>query len=224
MNKLVLVLILGENVQSLTTEYDAVLCLVAQLCLTLWDAMDCSPPGSSVHGILQARILEWVACPPPGDLPNPGIKPRSPTLQANSLPSETPGSMMLPVGFSWMPYLPRWHSGKESACQCRRHRFNPWVWKIPWRNWKPTLVLSPGESHGQRSLAGYSPWGCKESDTTEYTCMAWLLIRLKMFLPFLSLFNVLPRKSVGFCQMLFLCLLIGSYGSSPFIFGILGIG
>ena len=37
--------------------------------------MDHSPPGSSVHGILQARILECVACPPPGDLPNPGIKP-----------------------------------------------------------------------------------------------------------------------------------------------------
>ena len=39
--------------------------------------MDCSPPGSSVHGILQARILEWVACPPPGGLPNPGIEPES---------------------------------------------------------------------------------------------------------------------------------------------------
>ena len=43
----------------------------------LCDPMDCSPPGSSVHGILQARILEWVPCSPPGDLPNPGIKPSS---------------------------------------------------------------------------------------------------------------------------------------------------
>ena len=42
-------------------------------------------------GILQARILEWLPCPPPGDLPNPGIKPRSPTLQMDSLPSEPPG-------------------------------------------------------------------------------------------------------------------------------------
>ena len=49
-----------------------------------------SPPGSSVHGILQARILEWVAIPPPGDLPNPGIAPRSPALQADSFPSEPP--------------------------------------------------------------------------------------------------------------------------------------
>ena len=43
--------------------------------LTLCDPMDCSPPGSSVHGILQARTLEWVASPPPGDLPDPGIEP-----------------------------------------------------------------------------------------------------------------------------------------------------
>ena len=52
--------------------------------------MDCSPPDSSVHGILQATILKWVAIPSPGDLPNPGIEPRSPALQADSLPSEPP--------------------------------------------------------------------------------------------------------------------------------------
>ena len=50
-------------------------------------------------------------------------------------------------------------SGKEPACQCRRHKrrgFDPWVGKIPWRRaWQPTPVFSPGESHGQRSLAGY---------------------------------------------------------------------
>ena len=46
--------------------------------------------------------------------------------------------------------------------------FEPWVGKIPWRRkWKPTPVLLPGKSHGWRSLAGYRPWGCKESDTTE---------------------------------------------------------
>ena len=45
-----------------------------QSCLTLCDPMDCSPPGSSVHGILQARIVEWLPCSPPGDLPDPGIK------------------------------------------------------------------------------------------------------------------------------------------------------
>ena len=56
-----------------------------------------------------------------------------------------------------------------SVClQCGRPGFNPWVGKIPWRRkWQPTPVLLPGKSHGLRSLAGYSPWGRKESDTTE---------------------------------------------------------
>ena len=53
--------------------------------------MDCSPLGSSVHGILQARILDWVAIPFSRGLPDPGIEPRSPVLQADSLPSESPG-------------------------------------------------------------------------------------------------------------------------------------
>ena len=52
---------------------------------------DCSPPSSSVHGILQARILEWVAISFSRDLPDPGIKPRSPTLQADALTSAPPG-------------------------------------------------------------------------------------------------------------------------------------
>ena len=66
--------------------------------------------------------------------------------------------------------LPRWCSGKESAYQCRRCRFNNWVKKIPWRRkWQPTPVFLLGKSHGQESLEGYSPWGCKESDTTEHT-------------------------------------------------------
>ena len=67
--------------------------------------------------------------------------------------------------------LPRWLSGKESTCQCRRcrrWRFNPWAGKIPWRRkWKPAPVFLPGESHGQRSLVGYSPWGHKQSDMSE---------------------------------------------------------
>ena len=104
------------------------LCLVTQSCLTLCDPMDCSPPGSSM-GIIQARILEWVAISsskgsspsrdqsrvsytagfavwatreaiysgmgccflPQGNLPNPGIESRFPTLQPDSLPSEPPG-------------------------------------------------------------------------------------------------------------------------------------
>ena len=61
--------------------------------------------------------------------------------------------------------LPRWLSGKESACQCRRCEFSPWVGKIFWRRKRqPTPIFLPGESHGQRSLVSYSPWGPKESD------------------------------------------------------------
>ena len=53
-----------------------------QLCPTLCNSMDCSPPGSSVHGILEAKILEWVACPPPEYLPDPKIEPASLTSPA----------------------------------------------------------------------------------------------------------------------------------------------
>ena len=57
---------------------------------------------------------------------------------------------------------------KEICPQCRRPVFYPWVGKLPWRReWQPTPVFLPGEFHGQRSLAGYSPYGFKESDTTE---------------------------------------------------------
>ena len=95
--------------------------------------MDSSPPGFSVHGIPQARIVEWVACPPPRDLTDPGIKSSSLT---------------------------------SPPCNAE---FNPWVGKIPWRRkWQPTPVFLPGEFHGQRSLAGCSPWCHKESDTIEW--------------------------------------------------------
>ena len=109
---------------------------VAQSCPTLRDPMDCSPPGSSIHGIFQAGGLEWAAT-------------------------------VCKMGF------PGSASGKEPACQRRRLkrcRFDPWVGKIPWRRaGQPTPVSLPGESHGQRSLMGYSPWGRKEWDTTEAT-------------------------------------------------------
>ena len=55
-----------------------------------------------------------------------------------------------------------WFSGKESSCQCRRHRFDLWVRKILWRRkWQPTPGFVPGKAHGQRSLVGYGPWCCK---------------------------------------------------------------
>ena len=67
-------------------------CVCVCVCVCVWSCFSCiwlfvtlwtvSPPGSSAHGILQARILEWVPCPPPGDLPNPGIEPTSHTSLA----------------------------------------------------------------------------------------------------------------------------------------------
>ena len=84
--------------------------------------------------------------------------------------------------------LPRWFSGKESTCQCRRHRrlrFNSWVRKTPGRRkWQPIPVFLPGEPLGQRGQAGYSPWGHKESDMTERldtsTNTSWILRQGKL--------------------------------------------
>ena len=96
--------------------------------------------------------------------------------------------------------LPRWLSkemlknGKESICQCRRGqrlRFDPWVRKIPWRRaWQPTPLFLPGESHGWRSLAGYSPWSPKESDMIElvhmheYQCACVFQRKLQILISF----------------------------------------
>ena len=64
--------------------------------------------------------------------------------------------------------FPGGSDSKESAWQCRRCGFDTWVGKNPWRRtWQPTLVFLPGESPQKRSLKGCSPWGLKESDTTE---------------------------------------------------------
>ena len=69
---------------------------VSQSCLTL-----CDPIDYTVHGILQARILEWVAFPSPGDLPNPRFKAKCPALQADSLPAEPQQSPRIP---EWVAY------------------------------------------------------------------------------------------------------------------------
>ena len=82
---------------------------------------------------------------------------------------------MADIGIAPTVYLgfPGGASGKEPACQCRRHkrlRFDPWVGKIPWsRKWQSIPVFLPGTSHAQRNLVGYSPWGRKELDTTKHT-------------------------------------------------------
>ena len=67
-----------------------------QSCPTLFDPIDYSPPGSSVHGIIQTRIWSGLPFPSPGDIPDPGIKSRFPTLQTDSLLSEPQGSQSSP--------------------------------------------------------------------------------------------------------------------------------
>ena len=100
--------------------------------------------------------------------------------------SELPSSLVL---LSWDRHLRSltWHpwwwrddtwggdtsDGEESALQCRRPEFSPWGGKIWRRAWQPTPVFLPGESHGHRSLVGYSPRGRKELDMTE-----WLILSL----------------------------------------------
>ena len=65
--------------------------------------------------------------------------------------------------------FPGGSDNKESACNAGGPGFDPWVGKILWkREWQPTPLFLPGEFHGYRSLVGWSPWGCKESDTSEW--------------------------------------------------------
>ena len=130
--------------------------------------MDCSPPGSSVHGILQARILEWVAMPSSRGSSRPRDRTQVSRLlhwQAGSLPLAPPGEPYTSKGFPGGKVL---KNPPASAGDAGDLGLIPESGKIPWRRaWQPTPVFLPGESHGHRSLAGYSPWGPKESDMTE---------------------------------------------------------
>ena len=79
--------------------------------------------------------------------------------------------------------IARWQGDREPACQCRRHkrrRVDPWVGEIAWsRKWQPPPVFLPGEPHGQRNLAGYSPWHCRGSDVTKCTHTHCVVIDLQ---------------------------------------------
>ena len=87
------------NVVFTPSYYFIVVCvLISQSRSTVCDSKDCNPPGASLHGILQARILEWVAILFSRDIPDPGIKLKSLTLQASFLPSELLGK---PIPHTW---------------------------------------------------------------------------------------------------------------------------
>ena len=81
---------------------------VAQSCPTLCDSMDYSLPGSSIHQILRQEYWSGLPFPSPGDLPDPGIEPRSPTLQEDALPSEPPGKFK--QKFLHKPLIKNWET------------------------------------------------------------------------------------------------------------------
>ena len=116
--------------------------MVCKLLLLLLSRLSCvrlcatpQPPPPPPMGFSRQEYWSRVPFPSPGDLPNPGIEPGSPALQADALISE-------PLG----------------KPQCRIPGFNPRVRKISWRRkWLPTPVFLPREFHRQWSLAGYSP-------------------------------------------------------------------
>ena len=102
----------------------------ALLCLTFCNPMDCSPPGSSVHGILQARILEWVAISFSRDLSKPGINNKKRRKEVCATLKSVFVIVLVVKSVSLVAQLV-----KEPTCQCRRHKrcgFDPWFGKIPW--------------------------------------------------------------------------------------------
>ena len=139
---------------------------VAQSCLTLSDLMDCSPPGSSVHGIFQARVLEWVAIAFSNILLRRCVFCCFQTEFYRTLTtccSDTKSAstyclklFLLNVNFGTTAKAPDW-----SLLAIHSKVINGR------RQWQPTPVLLPRESHGWRSLVGFSPWGREESDTTK---------------------------------------------------------
>ena len=91
---------------------------------TLCNAMDCSLPGSSVHGILQTGILEWLPFPFPGALPDPGIEPGSPALQADSLPSEPPRKCQIVLNYpDESKLITLYGQATQDSCSLAFHTF-----------------------------------------------------------------------------------------------------
>ena len=108
-----------------------------------------------------------------------------------------------PLQYSWVSLVAQ---TVKIPLQCGRPGFDPWVRKIPWRRaWQPTPVFLPGETSGQRSLAGYSPRGCKESDTIEWLSTAWILIwLLKSYLPiYITKFHFIIDRNGNAIEHLF---------------------
>ena len=134
-------------------------------------ASDGPPSGASMSGDCSAEFSwQWLGDMTLGLCTGTSL---SPWWWKISIPGHTLISCYMCRGPDTTGGFPGGTSGKEPACQCRRHQrhgFDPWVGKISWRRaWQTTLVFLPGESHGQRSLEGYSPQGPTELDMTEVT-------------------------------------------------------
>ena len=153
------------------------MCAAAKLlqsCPTLCDPIDGSPPGSSVHGIFQAKVLVWGATSNIITLNNRlcvekqwiFILQKHSHCYIRSRVSKDYVTLNNKEEVSGLPWWLRW---QKICLQCKR----PWVGKIPWRReWRPTPAFLPQESHGQRSLVG--PWGRKELDRTKQLTLSLL--------------------------------------------------
>ena len=116
-----------------------------------------APPGS-YGGICMSFFMVDIYLPDPSSMAKPDV-----VIVWECLNLHTEANQYFPT---------RWCNGKESPCQCKRLRFDPWVGKIPWRRqWQPTPVFLPGKSHRQRSLVGYSLRGCKGLGMTYRLCI-----------------------------------------------------
>ena len=151
-----------------------------------FDPKNSSPSGFSVHGILQARILKWVACPPPWDLPDPGIKPTclmSPALRSRFFANSATCEALVPL-LVLGRYIYLWIRVSQVVLVIKNPPANEGDARdsasIPGLGRSPEVeilllhiipVFLPEKFHGQRRLPGYSPWDCKESHTTEWLNM-----------------------------------------------------
>ena len=137
--------------------------IYAESCPTLCNPLDYNLPDSSAMGFPKRKHWNGQPFPSPGDFYDPRLN-RVSCIADRFFNTEPPGKPDVIILHSGA-------SGKEYAFQCwscKRRGFDPRVRKIPCRReWLPTLVFLPGEFPGQRSLAGYSSWGHKESDTTD---------------------------------------------------------
>ena len=121
-------------------------------------------------GFPRQEFWSGLPCPSPGDLPNTGIKPRSPELAGRFFTTEPPGKPTLHYSPCYRPWGHKESTRLRDFTSLTSSLHSLYHWR---RKWQPTPVFLPGESHGQRSLAGHGPWSRRELDMTEVTEHNW---------------------------------------------------